>query len=164
MLARIIHLLYVLHEHFIGIRVRFTHNQFDGSEAAESVFVSLELVGGTSASSFSVTVTPSIQSPVSAKSKMFNCTINFCVEGNVLLSGGVDFNSTTLIATFTSGVTMTNVTIPVLKDNIVELPEHFDLSLNVPSSLGPAITADSGKSRAVGVIIDSTSKKVIIIL
>ena len=79
----------------------------------------------------------------------------------ILLSGGVDFNSATLTATFTSGMTMTNVSVPVMKDNIVELPEQFELTLNVPSSLSPAITAESGKNRAVGVISDSTSKNII---
>ena len=53
---------------------------------------------------------------------------------------------------------MTNVSVPVITDNIIELQEQFDLTLNVPSSLGPAITADSRRNRAVGVISDSTSK------
>jgi len=35
--------------------------------------------------------------------------------------------------------------------------ETFDLSLSVPSSLGPAITA-GGTDRAIGVIIDTTSE------
>ena len=49
------------------IRVRFTQNQFSGSEAMGFVTVNLELTGGTSASPFDVTVTPSEQSPVSAE-------------------------------------------------------------------------------------------------
>ena len=56
---------------------------------------------------------------------------------------------------------MANVSVPVITDNIVELHEQFDLTLNVPSSLGPAITADIGRNRAVGVISDSTSKNII---
>ena len=35
--------------------------------------------------------------------------------------------------------------------------ETFDLILSVPSLLGPAITA-GGRDRAIGVIIDTTSK------
>ena len=49
------------------IRVRFTQNRFSGSEAMGFVQVNLELTGGSSASPFSVTVTPSEQSPVSAE-------------------------------------------------------------------------------------------------
>ena len=49
------------------IRVRFTQNRFTGLEATGFVLVNLELTGGTSASSFNVTVTPSEQSPVSAE-------------------------------------------------------------------------------------------------
>ena len=52
---------------------------------------------------------------------------------------------------------MSNVSVPVISDNVVEGPEKFKLTLNVRSSLGPAITA-GGRSSAVGVIIDSTSK------
>ena len=49
------------------IRVRFTQNQFTGSETAEFIPVNLELTGGRSVNPFSVTVTPSEQSPVSAQ-------------------------------------------------------------------------------------------------
>ena len=49
------------------IRVRFTQNQFSGSEAMGFVTVNLELAGGTSANPFDVTVTPSEQRPVSAE-------------------------------------------------------------------------------------------------
>ena len=52
---------------------------------------------------------------------------------------------------------MTNVSITVIEDNIVEEHEEFDLSLHVPSSLGPAITAGS-RNRARGIITDSTGK------
>ena len=60
-----------------------------------------------------------------------------------MLTGGVDFNTTTLTATFDSGMTMSNVSVPVIVDNIVEEHEEFDLRLDVPSSLGSAITAGS---------------------
>ena len=41
--------------------------QFTGSEAERFVQVNIELDGGTSANPFSVTVTPSEQSPASAE-------------------------------------------------------------------------------------------------
>ena len=66
-----------------------------------------------------------------------------------------DFNTTTLTATFASGMTMSYVSIPVIVDNIAEAPEEFDIRLDVPSSLGPAITA-SIRDTATGVITAST--------
>ena len=54
-------------------------------------------------------------------------------------------------------MTMSSVSVQVIPDNIAEGPEEFDLMLNVPVSLAPAIRA-GGRNRAVGVITDSTSK------
>ena len=55
---------------------------------------------------------------------------------------------------------MSTVSIPVIVDNIAEGPEHFNLTLIIPSSLSPAIIAGS-RNRATGVITDSTSKCVL---
>ena len=52
---------------------------------------------------------------------------------------------------------MSSVSVPVIDDKLAEGEnETFDLMLIVPSSLGPAITAEV--NRAVGVIIDTTSE------
>ena len=56
---------------------------------------------------------------------------------------------------------MSNVSVPVVNDNIVEGQEEFNILLTVPSSLGPAITAGS-RDTATGVIIDKRSKCVIV--
>ena len=61
------------------IRVRFTQNKFTGSETAGFVRVDLELTRGRSASPFSVTVTPSEQSPVSAQGNSVMCVL-LCVD------------------------------------------------------------------------------------
>ena len=63
----------------IGIMVRFTQDQYTGSENTETVLVTLELVGGTSSKPFDVTVTPLEQSPVSAGGNS--------VYDNVLIEG-----------------------------------------------------------------------------
>ena len=57
-------------------------------------------------------------------------------------------------------MTTSSVSVSVINDTIVEDPEEFDLTLNVPSSLGPAITA-GGRNTAVGVINDSASKYIV---
>ena len=57
------------------IRVRFTSNRFTGLESAEMLLVTLELIRGTSAIPFNVTVTPSEQSPVSAEGNSVMCMI-----------------------------------------------------------------------------------------
>ena len=55
---------------------------------------------------------------------------------------------------------MSYVNVPVVRDDIAEGLEQFDLVLTVPSSLSPAITG-GGRDTAVGVITDSTSECVI---
>ena len=55
------------HEHISGITVNFTQSQFNGSEAAGFVLVTVKLRGGISAFPFNVNVTPLEQSPVSAE-------------------------------------------------------------------------------------------------
>ena len=57
------------------IRVRFAQRQYNGSEATGFVMITLEVVRGVSSSPFSVTVTPSEQSPVSAKGNSVMCMI-----------------------------------------------------------------------------------------
>ena len=53
---------------------------------------------------------------------------------------------------------MSSVSVPLIVDVLAEGEnETFNLTLNVPSSLGPAITA-GGRNRATGVIIDTTSE------
>ena len=64
------------------IRVRFTQEQFTGSEAMGFVMVNLELIGGSSANSFNVTVTPLEQSPASAEGNNVICVL-LCVEWSV---------------------------------------------------------------------------------
>ena len=140
-----------------NIRMRFSRAQFTGSEATAFVMVVLELVKGISSNPFNVTVTPSQQSPVSAEGNSVMCMIMCWVKG-VWLTGGVDFNTTPLTATFDSGMTMSSVSVPVMDDMLAEgVNETFDLTLIVPSLLGPAITA-GGRDTATGVIIDTTSE------
>ena len=55
-------------------------------------------------------------------------------------------------------MTISSVSVPIMMDNIAqEKDEEFNLILSVSLSLAPAITAGN-KNRAVGVIIDATSK------
>ena len=61
--------------YFSGITVKFTQDQFSGSETTGFVIVHLELDGGISAYPFNVTVTPSEQSPVSAEGNSIMCII-----------------------------------------------------------------------------------------
>ena len=60
---------------FSGITIRFTQDQFAGSETTGFVRVHVELHGGTSAYPFDVTVTSSEQSPVSAEGNSIMCII-----------------------------------------------------------------------------------------
>ena len=51
------------------LTVEFTSGQFTGSESSGSVEVIVRITGGTSSDPITVTVTPSVQSPVSAMGK-----------------------------------------------------------------------------------------------
>ena len=142
---------------YVGIKVRFTSAMFTGSESKRFMSVTLELVGGISANPFNITITPSEQSPVSAEGNSVMCMI-MCWVKSVWLTGGVDFNTTPLTATFDSRMTMSSVSVPIMDDMLAEgVNETFNLTILVPSSLGPAITA-AGRNRATGVIIDTTSE------
>ena len=65
----------------IGISVRFAKEQYTGSEAVGFIIVTLEIAGGISSNPFSVTVTPSEQSPVSAEGSIV--CVCLCVERRV---------------------------------------------------------------------------------
>ena len=85
-----------------------------------------------------------------------------CWLKNVWLTGVDDFDTTPLTATFASGTITSNVTVRVINDNFLEGEEEFDLMLDVPPSLGPAIAVNSMNDEAVGIITDSTSKCIIL--
>ena len=72
---------------------------------------------------------------------------------------GNDFNTSPLTTTIPAGATNTTVRVAVTNDNIVEGDEMFNMSLNVPSSLGPGVVAGSITS-ATGIIIDSSTIRV----
>ena len=62
-----------------------------------------------------------------------------------------------LTASFASMTIMSNVSVPVSSDMILEGNEEFNLALTIPSSVGRGIELGS-ITTAVGVIMDSTSK------
>ena len=61
--------------YFIAVDVQFSQDRFIGSEASGFVMVNLELIGGSSASPFTVLVTPLEQLPVSAEGN----SVYYCV-------------------------------------------------------------------------------------
>ena len=71
----------------------------------------------------------------------------------------MDYNSTSLNATFTAGSTSTTVNVSVIKYDIVEGLETFDLTFAIPSSFDDKVIPGN-ITKAVGNIIDDTSKKI----
>ena len=71
----------------------------------------------------------------------------------------MDYNSTLVNVTFTAGSISAVANVPVIMDNIVEGPEIFDLSLDIPSSLQGQVIPGT-ITKAIGSIIDNTSKKI----
>ena len=72
----------------------------------------------------------------------------------------MDYDSTPFNATFTAGSTSTIVNVPVIKDNIAEQIETFDLIFIIPPSLKDQIIPGN-ITKADGNIIDTTSKKIV---
>ena len=78
----------------------------------------------------------------------------------MLLTGnGVDYVSTVINATFAANKNSVTIHVPVSKDNIAEGSETFDLTFIIPSSLSDQVIPGN-ITKAVGVIIDDTSKMV----
>ena len=71
----------------------------------------------------------------------------------------MDYDSTPLNATFTAGSTSTIVNVPVIKDDIAEKSETFNLNFTIPSLLENRVISGTIIT-AVGNITDSTSKKI----
>ena len=78
------------------------------------------------------------------------------------LSGGTDYTSTPINATFTARVTTTTINIPLINDSIAEGPETFDLSFTIPSSLSGQVIPGT-ITKAVGNITDDTGKTICLI-
>ena len=70
----------------------------------------------------------------------------------------MDYDSTPLNATFTAGSNSTVVNVPVIKDDIAEESESFNLNFTIPSSLEDGIISGIIIA-AIGNITDDTSKK-----
>ena len=51
---------------YVALTVEFASAQFSGTESSQSIEVVVGITGGTSTTPITVTVTPSVQSPVSA--------------------------------------------------------------------------------------------------
>ena len=129
---------------------------YTGSENMGFVIITLELIKGTSANPFNVTVTPSEQSPVSAQGNSVMCMI-MCWLKSVWLTGGVDFDTTPLTATFDSGMTMSNISVPVIDDDIVEQDEIFHVILSISPSVHEGIIVMKDRDNSTVTITDSTS-------
>jgi len=69
----------------------------------------------------------------------------------------VDYTSTPLLTTFSIGTNTTNISIPIIEDNVIETNEEFDLMFTIPLSISDVINAGT-EMIATGVIIDSTGK------
>ena len=69
----------------------------------------------------------------------------------------MDYNTSTIPATFIAGTNSTTVTMSLISDDIVEGPETFKLNITIPPSLSGRVTLGT-ITEAVGNITDDTSK------
>ena len=131
--------------------VQFTSGQFSGSESSGFIEVVVRITGGTSGNPITVTVTPSVQSPVSAMG-MYWLSL-YCNDHYVPIGSGIDFNSNPFTITINAGATEGRANISVTCDDEVEGSETFDMTLTLTSSTS-GVTL--GRDTCEGVINDST--------
>ena len=74
-----------------------------------------------------------------------------------LLTGGIDYDDTTLVATFDVGDLRSTVGVPVYLDDDVEGREEFMITLGIPPLLSGRVLAGNQKT-AIGVISDPDGK------
>ena len=89
-------------------------------------------------------------------SNIFNMQLLLCLLFSHV-GNDIDFYSAPQTITITAGTNSSTINITVIKDNIVEGNEAFNMSLTVPSSLGPGITTGNITS-ATATIIDTSSE------
>ena len=135
------------------LTVEFTSGQFSGSESSEFIEVVVRITGGTSSTPITVTVTPSVQSPVSAMGKWW--LLMYLAVHNILIGSGVDFNSDPFNITINAGATEGRANIAVTCDDEVEGSETFDMTLTLAGSANGVVL---GRDTSEGVITDSTGK------
>ena len=132
----------------------FTSGKFNGSESSGFIEVVVRITGGTSSSPITVTVTPSVQSPVSAMG-MYWLSL-YCNDHYALTGSGIDFNSNPFNITINPGATEGRANISVTCDNEVEGSEIFNVTLTLTSS-ATGVTLGR-RNTSEGVITDSTGK------
>ena len=75
----------------------------------------------------------------------------------------MDYTSTSVNAIFAVGSDNTTINIPVIKDDILELPETFNLNFSIPSLLRNRVHTGSPNA-ASGIIEDSTGKTIVYLI
>ena len=141
--------------YFTVLIIEFSSSSYADFESSGNISVTLLLKGGISSTDVNVTVMPSNQSPLSAEGKFMHPALTnlFLIEH----SGGKDYISAPITATFTAGTTSTTINVPISNDNETEETETFDLNIIVPYSLdGRLILGD--RATAISKIIDNSSK------
>ena len=134
--------------------MEFTSGQFVGSESSGFIEVIVRITGGSSSTPITVTVTPSVQSPVSAMGKWWLLTVNYTNYCTVIGSG-VDFNPNPFTITINAGANEGRANVSVTCDDEVEGLETFDMTLTLTSSSSGVIL---GRNTSQGQISDSTGK------
>ena len=136
------------------LKVEFASARFTDSESSGFVEVIVRLTGGASITPITVTVTPTEQSPVSAKGKLVYIQILIYGKLSYYDTGsGVDFYSNPFNITINAGATESRGNVSVNFDSNVEEQETFSIVLVLVTN-DPQITL--GRDVSEGLIIDST--------
>ena len=136
----------------IELVAEFASGQFAGLESSGFIEVIVRITGGSSSTPIIVTVTPSVQSPVSAMGRQWLLTVNISTTNYCTVIGsGVDFNSNPLTITINAGATDGRANISVTCDNVTEGLETFGMRLTLTSSSsGVTLGRDTCEGQIIG--------------
>ena len=139
---------------YIVLEVGYASGQFVGSESSGFIEVIVRITGGSSITHITVTVTPSVQSPVSAMGRQWLLTVNISATNYCTVIGSdVDFNSNPFNITINAGATDGRANVSVTCDDEVEGLETFNMTLTITSG-GTGLKL--GNETCEGQITDST--------
>ena len=136
--------------------MQFSSPIYADIESSGSISVALILGGGVSSTDISVVVIPFDQSPLSAEGNRYVSYTKQTIF-DFGKSGGNDYDSTPITASFTAGTTSTMINVPITNDTNAEEIETFNLNIIIPSSLLGRLFLGE-RAMAVGKIIDASSK------
>ena len=136
--------------HYIGAKATVNRTSYAVNEDGGTVDIDI-LLDQPNCMSITIIVTPQEQLPVNASSKQCSYVVGFISS----LFVASDFDNTSILVTIMPGNTNGTASIPIVKDEVVEGPETFNVTLT--SGSAGVIIGTPGQTEVI--IIDKINRK-----